>query len=93
LIFKHEAGEGIEEDTVTVVLKEVQPRVYALTGGFFANWMPPDKVDVGDYGVIAKERAAEFLARSEAAGNQRSAMDENVRTASIGQGRAMRSAG
>jgi hypothetical protein len=30
--------------------------VYALTGGFFANWMPPDHVEVGDYGVIARER-------------------------------------
>jgi hypothetical protein len=38
------------------VLKEVQPRVHALTGGLYANWMPPDHIDVGDYGVIARER-------------------------------------
>lgn len=38
------------------VLAEIQPRVYALTGGLFANWMPPDPVDVGDFGVIAHER-------------------------------------
>jgi hypothetical protein len=38
------------------VLAEVQPRVHSLTGGLFANWMPSDQVDVGDYGVIARER-------------------------------------
>lgn len=38
------------------VLKEVQPRVHALTGGLFANWLPPDQVEVGDYGVITRER-------------------------------------
>ncbi len=38
------------------VLAEVQPRVHSLTGGLFANWMPSDTVDVGDYGVIARER-------------------------------------
>jgi hypothetical protein len=38
------------------VLAEVQPRVHGLTGGLFANWLPSDQVDVGDYGVIARER-------------------------------------
>jgi hypothetical protein len=38
------------------VLREVQPRVYALNGGLFANWVPSDQVAVGDYGVIARER-------------------------------------
>lgn len=38
------------------VLAEVQPRVHGLTGGLFANWIPSDQVDVGDYGVIARER-------------------------------------
>lgn len=38
------------------VLREIQPRVFQLTGGLFANWMPPDQVDVGDYGIIARDR-------------------------------------
>jgi len=38
------------------ILKEVQPRIYGLTGGLFANWMPSDPVEVGDYGVISRER-------------------------------------
>jgi hypothetical protein len=42
--------------SVASILKEVQPRIYKLTGGLFANWMPPDQVDVGDYGVITQHR-------------------------------------
>lgn len=38
------------------VLRELQPRVFGLTGGLFANWMPPDQVDVGDYGTIVRNR-------------------------------------
>lgn len=38
------------------VLASVQRRVHSLTGGLFANWMPPDKVDVGDYGILAGDR-------------------------------------
>ena len=38
------------------VLTELQHRVHALTGGLFANWLPPDRVEVGDYGVIRGDR-------------------------------------
>jgi hypothetical protein len=38
------------------VLSHIQPKIYSLTGGMFANWMPSDRVDVGDYGSIHKER-------------------------------------
>jgi len=38
------------------VLSHIQPKIYSLTGGLFANWMPSDHVDVGDYGSIRKER-------------------------------------
>lgn len=34
------------------VLKFVQPKLKALSNGLFANWMPSDVVDVGDFGVV-----------------------------------------
>lgn len=38
------------------VLREVQPRIFALTGGLFANWLPDGKIEVGDYGIVERER-------------------------------------
>ncbi|HTN98086.1 MAG TPA: hypothetical protein VL101_14030 [Nordella sp.] len=34
------------------VLKIVQPKLHALTGGLFANWLPNNLVEVGDYGIL-----------------------------------------
>ena len=34
------------------VLKFIQPKLKALSNGLFANWMPGDVVDVGDFGVV-----------------------------------------
>lgn len=34
------------------VLKFVQPKLKALSNGLFANWMPSDMVDVGDFGTV-----------------------------------------
>lgn len=38
------------------ILKILQPKVHALTGGMIANWMPQDTVRVGDYGSLGKAR-------------------------------------
>lgn len=38
------------------VLASVQKHVHVFSGGLFANWMPADKVDVGDYGIVSGER-------------------------------------
>jgi hypothetical protein len=34
------------------VLRFVQPKLKALSNGLFANWMPSDVVDVGDFGTV-----------------------------------------
>lgn len=34
------------------VLKIVQPKLHALSGGLFANWLPNNLVEVGDYGIL-----------------------------------------
>jgi hypothetical protein len=34
------------------VLRYLQPRIKAMSNGLFANWMPTNQVEVGDYGVV-----------------------------------------
>ncbi|MEN3748342.1 hypothetical protein TPR58_14300 [Sphingomonas sp. HF-S3] len=34
------------------VLRYLQPRIKEMSNGMFANWMPTNQVEVGDYGVV-----------------------------------------
>jgi hypothetical protein len=38
------------------ILRNVQRKIHKFSGGFFANWLPPDRVDVGDFGLIKNDR-------------------------------------
>lgn len=35
------------------VLRFLQPKIKAMSNGLFANWMPTNQVEVGDYGIVA----------------------------------------
>ncbi len=35
------------------VLRFLQPKIKALSNGLYANWMPTNLVEVGDYGIVA----------------------------------------
>jgi len=37
---------------MTAILKYIQPKLYALSNGLFANWLPDTAIVVGDYGVL-----------------------------------------
>lgn len=36
------------------VLKHIQPKIYGMTGGLFANWMPNNAVSIGDFGTLQR---------------------------------------
>jgi len=38
------------------VLRNIQRKIFKFSGGFFANWLPPDFVEVGDFGFVKNEK-------------------------------------